>query len=154
MNTLSISKKALAGFITSAILLALTPFYASIADAQVTLRSKTSVNLTCMQTAVDVREDAVADAFGDFNDDVETALAARKTALHDAWGLSDKTARNTAVKSAWTTWKAAKKSAHTDLKSARKAAWTTFKTTAKSSCKETLPREEALEKDAAGTVSL
>ncbi len=113
-----------------------------------------NVNLTCMQTAVDVREDAIIDAFTTFNDDVSEALTARKTALHTAWGLTERTARNTAIKSAWATWKTMHKSALKDLKEDRKAAWDTFKTTAKTTCRETLPADEALSKDASGSISL
>jgi hypothetical protein len=113
-----------------------------------------TVNLTCMQTAVDTREDAIAGAFDTFNDDITAALAARKSALHSAWGLTDVTARKAAIKAAWTTWKSAHKSALKDLKDDRKAAWDTFKTTAKTTCSETLPADEALIKDSAGSISL
>lgn len=118
------------------------------------IKNKTTVNLTCMQTAVDTREEAIVKSFTNFTTDISEALTDRKDALHDAWGITDKSSRNTAVKKAWTDWKTAKKEAHTDLKAARKSAWETFKTTAKSSCKETLPKDEGLEKDAAGSVSL
>jgi hypothetical protein len=113
-----------------------------------------NVNLTCMQTAVDAREDAIAEAFTTFNDDVSEALTARKTALHTAWGLTERAARNAAIKSAWTAWKAAHKDALADLKTDRKAAWNTFKTTAKTTCRETLPADEVLIKDASGSISL
>jgi hypothetical protein len=132
------------------ILLLSAPFSAFAA----TTKAKKSVDNTCMQTAVDTREAAIMEAFVTFNEVIIEGLTDRKDALHDAWGLSDATTRNAAVKSAWATWKTTKKEAHTDLKSERKAAWDTFKTTAKTSCKMTTPKEEVLEKDSAGTVSL
>lgn len=154
MNTKVISNNVVTGAIISALVAGTFAFAPMYAEAKTPKMPKASVDLTCMQTAVDTREDAVATAFKGFNDDVVAGLAARKTGLHDAWGLSDKVARQSAVKSAWKTWKTSKKSAHTELKTARKAAWDTFKTTAKTSCKEVTPKDEALEKDAAGAIAL
>jgi hypothetical protein len=150
MNTNIISNKVVMGAVLSSLVLGSFAFVPMYADAA----AKKSVDLTCMQTAIDTREDAILDAFEEFNSDVEAGLAARKTALHDAWGMTDKVARQAAIKKAWTDWKAAKKSAHTDLKAARKSAWEKFKTTVKTTCKETLPKDEALEKDASGTIAL
>ncbi len=155
MNTIAITKTFVPALVIASLFVGMT---ASAAVGDGTLlknkAAKTTVNLTCMQTAVDDRETAIGAAFTGFNTDVQAGLTARKTALHDAWGLSDKTARNTAVKVAWTSWKSASKAAHSKLKSARKAAWATFKTTAKTTCKEVLPKEEAEGKDASGTVGL
>ena len=139
------------GVIISALIASTFAFAPMFAEAKT---PKAAVNLTCMQTAVGVREDALATAFKGFSDDVMAALAARKAALNTAWGMSDGMARKAAIKSAWTAWKTAKKAAHTELKTDRKKAWDTFKTTAKNTCKEVTPKEEGLEKDTAGTVAL
>lgn len=152
MNTTT--TKVTSGIILASLIgtaFALTPLYSQIAEAKV---AKASVNVSCMQTAVGAREDALIDAFDAFNEDVSSALTARKTALNTAWGITDKAERQTAIKKAWTDWKSAKKSAHTELKNERKEAWATFKTTAKTSCKEVVPKEEALEKDASGAIAL
>ena len=141
MNTKVISNNnVVMGTIISARVAGLFAFAPMYAEARSPKIPKTTVNLTCMQTAVDTREDAVSNAFKGFNDDVVSALAARKTGLHDAWGLSDKVARASAVKASWTAWKTAKKAAHSELKTARKSAWNTFKTTAKTSCKEVVQK--------------
>lgn len=116
--------------------------------------ASTTVNLTCMQTAVDTREASVGTAFNTLHTAVAAALAARKTALHDAWGLTDKVARNKAIKTAWMKWKVDNKAAHTKLRIDRKKAWETFTGTVKNTCKETLPKEESLEKDSSGQISL
>ncbi len=132
-------------------------FMVSLALSPLTARAARvsgTVNLTCMQTAVDTREAAIVEAFDTLSEDIGAALAARKTALHDAWGITERTDRNKAIKAAWTTWKSAHKEAHKDLKADRKAAWDTFKTTAKTTCRETLPADEALSKDASGSISL
>ena len=119
MNTQVISSRVVVGMIIASLVGGMFAFMPATTAAA---GMKKTVNLTCMQTAVDVREDAVAAAFTGFNDSIKTALAARKAALHAAWGLSDKTARGTAVKTAWKAWKDASKKAHADLKKNRKAA--------------------------------
>lgn len=117
-------------------------------------KTTSTTTLNCMQTAVNVREAAVGTSFDTMHTAVKAALAARKTALNDAWGMSDKVARNKAIKTAWTKWKVDNKGAHTKLRVDRKKAWETFKGTVKTTCKETLPKEEALERDSAGQISL
>lgn len=155
-----LSKKVVIGLLAASLLVllgALIPFTSSTAAAYgegIAKMAKKNVDQTCMQNAVDAREDAVASAFGTFNTSIGTALSARKTALHAAWSLESGTERNAALKKAWATWKTAHKDATSKLKAARKAAWGTFKSTAKTSCKETLPKEEALSADAAGSLSL
>lgn len=117
--------------------------------------STKNVDLTCMQTAVDAREDSLTTAFGTFHDAVDAALTARKTALHDAWGLTDKTARLAAIKSARETFKKSHESALKALKKSRVAAWESFKTTSKKTCKETLPKgDDAVEKETAGSIAI
>ncbi len=117
--------------------------------------ASSTLDLTCMQTAVDAREDALTTAFATFHDAVDTALAARKTALHDAWGLTDKTARLAAIKSARETYKKSHESALKALKKARGTAWETFKTTSKKTCGETLPKgDDTVEKETAGSIAI
>jgi hypothetical protein len=132
----------------------LFPLYSHADNEAATSSKNHRVNLTCMQTAVDTRETKITNTFKTFQEDTLAALAMRKTALNKAWGESDKVERGKMVKSAWADWKTAQKKSHTALKVGRKSAWENFKTTVKTSCKETLPKEEMLQKDAAGTVSL
>ncbi len=113
-----------------------------------------TVDRTCMSTAVVTREDSVATAWTAFNTKVVTALTNRKNALIAAWNISDTKTRTAAVESAWKAWKSEKKSANEQLKRDRKAAWETFKTTAKSSCKVEVPKSEGLEKSASDSISL
>jgi hypothetical protein len=132
-------------------------FFAFSAEAAIRKGANTTVSaetLTCMQTAVDTRETALMTAFDSFNADVKSALTDRKAALNAAWAMSEGTARSAAIKEAWSDWKAAKKTAHSELKKDKTAAWTTFKTTAHTTCKETLPKQEILEKETSGTISL
>jgi hypothetical protein len=155
MNTKSMGHNAVIGAVMASLIMgavAFTPF-AAHAETGGT-KTKKTVDLTCMQTAVGTREDAIIKAFEGFTTDTTDALKARKSALNDGWAMADGPARKAAIKKAWMDWKSAKKEAHTDLKSARKTAWDTFKTTAKTTCKVVTPKEEALEKDSAGSVSL
>lgn len=55
-----------------------------------------------------------------------SAYTARKTALHDAWGISDNKQRNLAVKAAWKAFEAAQKSASQAWRTVRKDAWKAF----------------------------
>ncbi len=118
------------------------------------VKKEKNVDLSCMQTAVTVREEALVTALSSFHDDLESSLNTRKSALIAAWGITEKTTRSAAIKNAWADWKTDKKDATKDLGTARKAAWDTFKSTVKTSCKETLPKEESLGVDEKGTISL
>lgn len=115
---------------------------------------KKDVDITCMQTAVDTREASLVSAFGTFHDDMEEGLDARKSALNTAWGLTVAKDRALALRDAWKAWKTDQRDALKTFKDARKSAWDTFRNTAKSSCKETLPADEALLKDESGSISI
>lgn len=160
MNTVTLSQKLIIGTVMlslSAFLLAIAPAAQANSSEQALTstatstatstkdRKKAKLNQTCMQTAVDTREAAILKAFKDSNTRTVDALTIRGTALHDAWGLTDQKARNTAIKNAWSTWKSAKKADNKSLANDRKSAWTTFKATAKNSCKITLPKEDSAE---------
>ena len=138
----------------SSLVVAVFVFTAMSAEAAIRKGTASAETLTCMQSAVDTRETAMMTAFDSFHTDVKAGLTARKSALGLAWAMSDGAERTTAIKSAWTAWKTAKKEAHTELKADKKAAWTAFKNTAKTTCKETLPKQEALEKETSGTIAL
>lgn len=152
------SNIALYSIILTGALLALLPLFAQNAEAAVKMdrtertsssTSKTTkvVNLTCMQTAVGVREDAIIAAHDGYATDHKAGLTARKTALGTAWALTNMTARKAAIKTAWGTWKSTLNEARGDLKTEKKAAWTKFKKTAKETCKEILPKEETPKTD-------
>ena len=89
--------------------------------------AKSTINNVCVQAAVDIREQAMGDAWTTFSSSVASALSARKTALHGAWGLADGSARRTARAAAWEAFNNANKSAHSALKAVRKNIWSVFK---------------------------
>ena len=111
-----------------------------------------STTRTCMQTAVDTREDALLTAFTKFSTDIIAGLNARKTGLHTAWALE--TVEGTPYKNTWNAWKTVQKKASADLKTANSAAWKAFATTSKETCKVTLPKDEKLQKEVKGTIAL
>lgn len=67
-------------------------------------------------------------ALDTFSASAKSALEARKTSLISAWGITVAKDRQTARKSADSTYKSSMKSAHEALRSARKTAWSTFNT--------------------------
>jgi len=147
-------------FITTAIALLLMLLIATPAFAAEKKGSKKmkNVNLSCMQTAVMVREDAVIAAWGTFSTSITTALNARKAALNTAWASSTATTTDSTHKTqriaAWAKWKKASHDAHVAMKKARKAAWDTFRTTSKNTCRTSTANDEKLGADATGEVAL
>ena len=93
--------------------------------------AKPTVDLTCMTTAVDKREDAIASENTTFASAWSAAYSARKSALDNAWTLTDAKARRIAIKSAWTAYAGSVKSARKTWNTDRSATWTAFKTDAK-----------------------
>lgn len=93
-----------------------------------TSTSMSSTMLTCMQGAVEKRETSIISTVDGFSASMSKIHSARKTALVDAWKIEDKTTRNEARKTAWTTYRTDAKSAHTAMKTSRQTAWNTFKT--------------------------
>ena len=113
-----------------------------------------TVDATCIQSAVRVREAALGSAWSTMNISVTTALTARAAALNSAWAKTDVAERNKAVKEAWSAWKKAHYDAFAKMSTARREAWDTFKKTARETCKTSVPSEEALSGDGTGSVSL
>ncbi len=107
-------------------------------------KASTTVNRTCMATAVATREAAVSTAWTDFSADMTSALTKRSNAMVAAWNSTSTKGRDD-VKKAWTTWRSDRDAARTGLKADRKAAWEAFKKTAKDTCKVAIPKEEGLE---------
>jgi|GEM_PF-2866464 ribosomal protein S20 len=116
--------------------------------------SSTPVDTACVQTALDTRETAIGAAFDTMQSAVKAGLTTRKSSLHDAWGLSDRTARRTAIKTAWAKWSSDNKAAQTALRTSRKTIWNTFQSTVKNTCKTSVPPEEGLGQDGVGKIAL
>jgi hypothetical protein len=117
-------------------------------------RASTTVDISCMASAIEIRETALTAAWTNLSESVSEALGARTTALVAAWNISSVSDRTAALKTAWKEWKDDKKAAHTEFRNDRKAAWETFKKTAKDSCKTSIPKDETLEKTEKDSIAI
>ena len=81
------------------------------------------IDLTCIQTAVGKRDDAIIAAHGVFAAAIKQALTTRRDALKAAWGLTDRAARRKAIQEAWRAYESAAKAARKTLHDAVKATW-------------------------------
>ncbi|GEM_PF-5047162 len=90
-----------------------------------------SINLACVQSAVQTRESALQSAWQTFSSAGSSALTARASALQAAWGNAEKQARQTAVKKAWRDFNTAIRAAKKVHKTANREAWAAFRTARK-----------------------
>lgn len=86
------------------------------------------LDTVCAQTAIGNRETSLITALDTFSASAKSALEARKAGLVSAWGNTVAKDRQTARKTAETTYRSSMKSAHDTLRSARKTAWSAFNT--------------------------
>ncbi|MDE1988447.1 MAG: hypothetical protein KGJ58_03885 [Patescibacteria group bacterium] len=84
---------------------------------------KKGIDLICVQTAVDTRENDLIAAKTTQGNTTVTAYEVRKSALHDAWGIADKIAKKKAIKAAWKTFNDSMKKINRDWRIARNSAW-------------------------------
>ena len=103
-------------------------------SAGMNVKADKTVDVACVQAAVDAREQSIMSAWVSYNTSMTAAFSTRALALHAAWGMTDASARKTAIKAAWSAFAASRKSAMQAHKTAKQAAWKTFRTAAKS-CK-------------------
>jgi hypothetical protein len=90
-----------------------------------------AATLTCVQTAIDVRDNAIIAAWDVQYPAVKTALQTRQAALKSAWMQTDQKTRREATRSAWNAYKESVKSARATMKAAHKSAWTAFESARK-----------------------
>jgi hypothetical protein len=105
--------------------------------------ASSTVDRTCMATAVAAREDSIATAWSAFSKMQVDTHANRKLKLIEAWNMTDAKARNQALTATWKTSRSNMQSAREQLNKTRTGAWEIFKSTAKSSCKTELPKEDS-----------
>jgi hypothetical protein len=94
----------------------------------------TTEQLNCIRTATIKRETALVSSFSAFSSGVVVAYNTRANALSTAWQLTDKTARKTAIDTAWKNWKSSTDTTRNMRKDSHKSAWDTFKNETKT-CK-------------------
>lgn len=104
---------------------------------------KKKVNLTCIQTAVEKRENAIIAAVDAYATKVKTALIARRDTLKAAWNKTDAKERRDGIRAAWNAFRGTWKNANRDLHVARKAAWEQFKKDRRACGKAESPEDTA-----------
>lgn len=132
-------KRYSAAVLTALFFLSVVPAIAQQQDAA------TAQRLACMRTAVEKREDAIGAAWDKLSNAVKAAFGTRKSELLIAWGMTNRQARNVAIRQAWDKFRKSRKDARREHDVVVKAAWTQFVTERKA-CKE-LPTGEDLRLD-------
>lgn len=82
--------------------------------------------LTCVQAAIDARDNAVIMGLDAYYPAAKTAIQTRQAALKAAWMQTDQVARKAATKTAWDAYNKSVKSARMTMKTAHKTAWAKF----------------------------
>jgi len=104
-----------------------------------------NVNIACMKTAVEKRENALLSAYDTYVGKIKTAHETRKTDLLAAWSIQDPKERHTAIKAAWDKYRQSVKTATTEWNQSRRTIWTQFVQEAKN-CKASAVETQDLEK--------
>lgn len=91
-----------------------------------TEKTTKTLNLACMQTAVDKRDGALVKAFDAYHTSILTALKNRQSALKTAWGISSTADRQLAIRKAWNEYRTERHTARKTFTTAKNNAWQTF----------------------------
>ncbi len=103
-----------------------------------------NVDIACMKTAVEKRENALLSAYDTYSGKLRTARETRKTDLLAAWSIQDPKERHAAIKAAWEKYRQSVKTARTEWNQSRKTIWTQFAQDAKN-CKASAVETQDLE---------
>lgn len=90
-------------------------------------RAKRVVNLSCIQKAVEKRENALIAAFDAYAASMKTAFTTRRDALKEAWNKTDRGDRGAAIRAAWDAFRTSRRTTRATFHTTRKNAWTTFR---------------------------
>jgi len=93
-----------------------------------------NVDIACMKTAVEKRENALLSAYDTYAGKIKTARETRKTDLLAAWSIQDPKERHAAIKAAWEKYHQSVLTARTEWNQSRKTIWIQFYQDAKN-CK-------------------
>ena len=89
-------------------------------------RTAQTVDVACIQAAIDKRDNAIITAVDTFHDAAKSALQTRRDALKAAWGNTDRDVRRAAIKAAWESYRNSLRSARKALRESRRSAWSQF----------------------------
>lgn len=96
-----------------------------------TFAQATSTQVTCMQNALEKRENTLISAHDTYSAAVKTALTNRLSGLKASWEISEKKARTEKRETTYKAFKTEIQFAHTTLRTAKNSAWKIFQTEAK-----------------------
>ncbi len=82
--------------------------------------------VACVLAAVGPRETAILASWNTYSAAIKAAYEKRATDLTAAWSITDKKARKTAIKKAWTDFKSSRKMARKTFNNERSNTWKTF----------------------------
>ncbi len=122
--------KVIHGLVAMSVLASAVPVLAQTTPPPTTggVRAAEAVDLACVQSAITKRDNAIIAAVDTFHDATKAALQARRDALVAAWGITDRTARRAAIRTAWGNYKTAVRAARKALNEARRGAWKQYRT--------------------------
>jgi hypothetical protein len=103
-----------------------------------------NVDIACMKTAVEKRENALLSAYDVLTGKIKTARETRKTDLLAAWSIQDPKERHTAIKAAWDKYRESVRAARIGWNQSRKTIWIQFAQDAKN-CKASAVETQDLE---------
>lgn len=109
-------------FVPVATVLSLASVFAQTTNTS----AKPSVDIVCVQTAIDNRDIAILGAADAYTTAWKSALETRRTALKDAWNNTDKNLRRSAIQTVWNQFKQSMTNTKTDFKNTRTATWQKF----------------------------
>jgi hypothetical protein len=104
-----------------------------------------NVDIVCMKTAVEKRENALLSAYDTYTGKIKTARETRKTALLAAWSIQDPKERHSAIKAAWEKYRESVKTARNEWNQSRRTIWIQFAQDARN-CRASAVETQDLEK--------
>jgi len=129
----SLIKKTIAVAVLTTAVMGLAPALAQSTDGQAaptpmltSTGARKTLDIACVQTAVNKRETAIGAAWTAKASAISSALSARASALSAAWQIATAKDRNAAVKAAWKAYASAVSVANKAMRTARMGAWSAF----------------------------
>ncbi|GIW66565.1 MAG: hypothetical protein KatS3mg095_0463 [Candidatus Parcubacteria bacterium] len=103
-----------------------TPASTSTPTSTTTPSKGPKLDLACIKTAIEKREDALKTARENYFSKISQAYDERKTALSNAWSIENNKERNKAIQSAWLNFRKAVKNTWAEYKKAHAQIWKQF----------------------------
>ncbi len=109
-----------------AIIFSLPIFLSAQANISTFDNRNSSLNIICIQTAIDKRENSLISGHDALNNMTKNALETRKSSLKSAWAIENGIDRRNKRYEVYKTFKANIQTAHANMRSVRKLAWDNF----------------------------